>query len=127
MKENIPAEDKDQKKSGGPSKIKKLFTAKTRVVEQAKDEKTEDKVDAKQASGDKKKEMERKEAAESKEVRKPEPAKKTQAKSEPQKDEKPDVAGPATKKDEAKVEKVVPKPRILKEEKTQVGIILWLS
>ncbi|KAL6729876.1 hypothetical protein Aduo_000890 [Ancylostoma duodenale] len=115
MKENIPAEDKDQKKSGGPSKIKKLFTAKTRVVEQAKDEKTEDKVEAKPASGDKKKEMERKEAIESKEVKKPEPAKKTQAK-----DEKPDVAGPATKKDEAKVEKVVPKPRILKEEKTQM-------
>ncbi|KIH57619.1 hypothetical protein ANCDUO_12187 [Ancylostoma duodenale] len=91
------------------------FTAKTRVVEQAKDEKTEDKVEAKPASGDKKKEMERKEAIESKEVKKPEPAKKTQAK-----DEKPDVAGPATKKDEAKVEKVVPKPRILKEEKTQM-------
>ncbi|RCN51333.1 hypothetical protein ANCCAN_02486 [Ancylostoma caninum] len=120
MKENIPAEDKDQKKNVGPSKIKKLFTAKTRVVEQAKDEKTEDKADAKQASGIKKKEMERKDATESKEVKKPEPSKKTLAKSEPQKDVKPDVAGPATKKDEAKVEKVVPKPRILKEEKTQM-------
>ncbi|EYB94437.1 hypothetical protein Y032_0171g291 [Ancylostoma ceylanicum] len=122
MKENIPAEDKDQKKSTGPSKFKKLFTAKTRpVVEPAKDEKTEVKVEAKQAAGDKKKEVERKEAIEPKEVKKPEPPKKTQAKSEPQKDEKPVVASPATKKDEGKVEKVVPKPRILKEEKTQMA------
>lgn len=96
------------------------------MVEQSKDDKTEEKVEVKQAFGDKAKEMERKEATEVKDVKKPEPPKRTQVKNEAQKEEKPDAAGPATKKDEVKVEKVVPKPRILKEEKTQVKSAIFV-
>ncbi|CAJ0593418.1 unnamed protein product [Cylicocyclus nassatus] len=118
LKENAASgeKDKEQKKGSGASRIKKLFTAKTRpsVPEQAKVEKNEEKIEATKPA-QQNQEVEKLDSK-PKETKKIEAPKKTQVKNGSSKDEKISVAE-AQKKTEEKPAK----PAVQKEEKTQMS------